>query len=48
MRRLLLQVLGQVDDLNRIEGTLLDADAATDAQVLGDVRDFTGAANLDA
>ena len=36
MGGLLLQVTGQVDDGDRLEGTLLDADAATDAELLRD------------
>jgi hypothetical protein len=31
-----LEVLGQVDDLNGLEGALLHADTTTDAQLLGD------------
>ena len=36
MGGLLLQVARQVDDGDRLEGTLLDADAATDAELLRD------------
>eukprot|EP00982_Pelagococcus_subviridis_P010562 31009-Pelagococcus_subviridis.AAC.4 len=49
MRRLLLEVFRQVYDLHRVERALLDADAASDAQLLGDVRDLRArAADFDA
>jgi hypothetical protein len=40
VRLLALQRLGQVDDLDGLEGTLLDTNAATDAQVLGYVSEL--------
>ena len=46
--RLLLEVFRQVDDLYGAERALLDADAASDAQVLGDVRHLRGTRHLDA
>ena len=44
----LTKILRQVDDCDCFEGALLDADTATDAEILGDVRDLRGAAHLDA
>ena len=46
--RLLLQVGGQVDNVDGLEGTLLDAYTATDTQVFGDVGDLVVGHHLDA
>jgi hypothetical protein len=46
--RLLVQVLGQVDDGNGLEGALFRADSATDAQRLGDPSDLGILLSLDA
>ena len=48
MGGLLLQVTGQVDDGDRLEGTLLDADAATDAELLRDGGNLVIRRHLDA
>ena len=42
----LFQVFRDVDDANSIEGTFLDADAATDAEYLGNITDFGLRGNL--
>ena len=47
VRRLLLQVGGQVDDGDGLEGALLDADAAADAELLADVGDLVVGRDLD-
>lgn len=36
----LFQIFGDIDDANSIEGTFLDADAATDAEYLRNITDF--------
>ena len=46
MRGLLLEVGREVDDLDGVEGALLDADAAADAQVLADRRDLVHGSHL--
>ena len=46
MRGLLLEVCREVDDLDGVEGALLDADAAADAQVLADGRDLVQGSQL--
>ena len=46
MRGLLLEVCREVDDLDGVEGALLDADAAADAQVLADGRDLVQGSHL--
>lgn len=38
MRRLTCKIFGEVNDGNRFEGALLNANAASDAQLLGDWR----------
>ena len=48
MRCLLLQVARQVDDGDRLEWTLLDADAAADAELLRDGGDLVIRRHLDA
>ena len=48
VRGLLLQVGRQVDDGDGLEGALLDADAAADAQLLADVGDLVVGRHLDA
>ena len=48
MRCLLLQVARQVDDGDRLEWTLLDADAAADAKLLRDGGDLVIRRHLDA
>ena len=48
MRCLLLQVARQVDDGDRLEGALLDADAAADAELLRDGGDLVIRRHLDA
>lgn len=40
MRRVSLEVGRQIDDLNCLEGTLLNANTATDAEVLRDRSDL--------
>jgi hypothetical protein len=40
MRDLGLEVGGQVDDVDGVEGAFLRADTATDAETLGDEGDF--------
>ena len=42
------EVLGEVDDVDGLEGTFLDADAAADAERLGEVGDFGLGAHFDA
>ena len=42
-----LQVAGQVDDGDGLEGTLLDADAAADTEALGDGGELVGGRHLD-
>lgn len=37
---LLLQICGQIDDSDCLEGTLFDADAAANAQILTEEGDF--------
>ena len=44
----LLEVLGQVDDVDGLEGTFLDADTAADAEWLAEVGDFGFGAHFDA
>ena len=46
MRGLLLEVCREVDDLDGVEGALLHADAAPDAQVLADRRDLVVGSHL--
>ncbi|KAI9911592.1 hypothetical protein PsorP6_009856 [Peronosclerospora sorghi] len=41
MRRIVLEILGQVDDINGLKRTLFHTDATPDAQLLRDERDFT-------
>ena len=48
VRGVLLQVLGQVDDVDGLEGTLFDADAAADAEGFGEVGDLGFGAHFDA
>jgi hypothetical protein len=48
VRRLALEVLRQVDDHDRLEGALLDADAAADAELLRDPGDLGVGRDLDA
>ena len=48
MGRLLLEVRGQVDDGDGLEGTLLDADTAADAKLLGDGGDLVVDRHLNA
>lgn len=48
MGGLLLQVAWQIDDGYGVKGTLLDADAAADAQLLRDGRDPIVGRDLDA
>jgi hypothetical protein len=45
--RLLLEVLGQVDDHDGLERALLDADTAPDTQLLRQKRNLVGGAHLD-
>jgi hypothetical protein len=48
VRRFALERLRQIDDVDRLERALLDADAAADAQLLGDPRDLVFRSDLDA
>ena len=48
MRRLVVEVRGEIDDLHGLEGAFLDADTAADAQFLGNLRDLRRGRNLDA
>ncbi len=48
VRGVLVQVARQVDDVNGLEGTLLDADAAADAELLADEGDLGVGRHLDA
>lgn len=48
VRALALERLGQVDDHDGVEGALLDADAAADAELLGDPGELGGGRDLDA
>ena len=48
VRALALEVLRQVDDHDGVEGALLDADAAADAELLGDPGELGGGRDLDA
>ena len=44
----LLEVGGQIDDVDGVEGALLGADAAADTQALGDEGDFAVGRDFDA
>lgn len=48
MGGVLLQILGQIDDVDGLKGTLLDADTAPDAQWFGEVGDLGLGPDLDA
>ena len=45
---LVFQRFGQIDDSDGLEGTLLDTNTASDAQLFGDVRGLGGGRHLDA
>jgi hypothetical protein len=42
------QAFGEVDDVDRLEGTFLHANATADAQLFGKEGDFTGRGHLNA
>ena len=48
MRSLIVEVRGEIDDLHGLEGAFLDADAASDAQLFRDLRDFRRGGDFDA
>ena len=48
VRRFFLQVARQVDDVDGLEGALLDADTAADAELLGDGGNLVVHGHLDA
>lgn len=48
MRDLGLEIRGQVDDVDGVEGALFGADTASNAQALGDEGDLGGVVDFDA
>ena len=48
MRGLLAEVGGQVDDVDGLEGALLDTDTASNAQRLGELGDLTYMSTMEA